>query len=103
VVVRERLYSTDWREEMLARYRAPDRSMDAAIESTLEALQEVEAAQQRGEEPQGSYRWVSVYEVNGEEAVPLPDGWFDGPRDVRYGFAEDGYGRLSPEAPESAE
>lgn len=94
VVVQERLHSADWREEILARYRAPDRSMDAAIESTFEALREVEAGQQRGEEPEGSYRWVSVYEVNGEEAVPLSQGWFDGPRDERYGFAEGGYGRL---------
>ena len=103
VVVHERLYSADWREEILARYRAPDRSMDAAIESTFEALREVEAAQQRGEEPQGSYRWVSIYEVNGEEAVPLPPGWFDGPRDERYGFTEGGYGRLWLKPTEPAE
>ena len=68
--------------------------MGAAIESTFEALREVEAGQQRGEEPEGSYRWVRVYEVNGEEAVPLSQGWFSGPRDERYGFAEGGYGRL---------
>jgi hypothetical protein len=103
VVVHERLHSDDWREEILARYRAPDRSMDAAIEDTLEALREVEAAQERGEEPQGSYRWVSVYEVNGEEAVPLPEGWFAGPRDDRYGYSKGGYGRLWPERTEPAE
>jgi hypothetical protein len=93
LVVHERLYSADWREEILARYRAPNRSIDAAMVSTLEALREVEARQQRGEEPKGSYRWVSVYEVNGEEAVPLPKGWFNGPRDERYGFADGRYGR----------
>ena len=44
VVVHERLQSDDWREEILARYQAPDRSMDAAIEDTFTALREVEAA-----------------------------------------------------------
>jgi hypothetical protein len=100
VVVHERLYSADWREEIMTRYRAPDRSMEAAVEATFKALREVESAQQRGEEPEGSYRWVSVYEVNGEEAVPLPVRWFNGPRDERYGFAGEGYGRLCQEAAE---
>jgi len=104
VVVHERLYSADWREEILARYRAPERSIDAAIEDTFKAIREVEAAKERGEEPQGVYQWVSLYEVNGEEAVPLPEGWLDGPRDERYGFApEGGYGRLWPEPTEPAE
>lgn len=100
VVVHERLYSADWREEILARYRAPDRSMDAALDSYLEAQREIDEAIARGEEPQGSYRWVSVYEVNGDNAVPLPAEWFDGPRDERYGYTEGGYGRLSPEPSE---
>src|SRR4051794_7893285 len=69
VVVHERHYSTDWREEILARYRVPNRSMDAAIDAYLEAQREIDAAIERGEEPQGSYRWVSVYEVDGDEAV----------------------------------
>lgn len=60
--------------------------MDAAIDDTFNALREVEAAQERGEGPQRSYRWTSVYEANGEEAVPLPAGWFAGPRDERYGY-----------------
>jgi hypothetical protein len=38
--------------------------MDAAIDAYLEAQREIDAAIERGEEPQGSYRWVSVYEVN---------------------------------------
>ena len=41
---------------------------------------------------------MTVYEVNGEQSVPLPPDWFAGPRDVRYGFTEGGYGRLSPES-----
>ena len=35
------------------------------------------------------------------QAVPLPEGWFKGPRDERYGFGEGGYGHLRPEATES--
>lgn len=101
VVVHERPYSADWREEILARHRSPGRSMDAAIADTLAALREVEAAIERGEEPQGMYQWVSVYEVNGEEAVSLPAGWFSSPRDERYGFTPEGvYGRLGPEPSE---
>jgi hypothetical protein len=45
---------------------------------------------------------VSVYDVNGDEAVPLPEGWFKGPRDERYGFSVGGYGHLGAEATESA-
>lgn len=101
VVVHERPYSADWREEILARYRSPGRSMDAAMADTLAALREVEAAIERGEEPQGLYQWVSVYEVNGEEAVSLPAGWFSSSRDERYGFTPEGaYGRLGPEPSE---
>jgi hypothetical protein len=36
----------------------------------------------------------------GDRAVPLPADWFDGPRDERYGYTEDGYDRLSPERSE---
>jgi hypothetical protein len=103
VVAHERLYSDDWREEILARYRVPDRSIKAALDATLEAHREIEAAIERGEEPPGAYRWVSVYEVNGDEAVPLPGDWFNGPRDERYGHTGGGYGRLWPEPSEAAE
>ena len=100
LVVHERLFSADWREEILAGYRSSDRSIEAAVEDTFKALQDVAAAQARGEEPQGSYRWVSVYETGSESAVALPASWFDGPRDERYGPTEAGYGRLRPEADE---
>jgi hypothetical protein len=96
VVVHQRLYSDDWREEILAKYRVPDRSVAAALKATLKAFREIEEAIERGEEPSGAYRWVSVYEVNGDEAVPLPEDWFSGPGDERYGHTEGGYGRLWP-------
>lgn len=100
MVVHERPYSDDWREEIFARYRAPDRSRDAAIDAYQEAQHEIDEAIVRGEEPQGSYRWVSVFHVNGDNAEPLPAYWFDGPRDERYGYTEGSYGRLPSEPSE---
>jgi hypothetical protein len=93
VVVHERLHSADWREEMMGRHPAADNGFEAATEAALKAIKDINAAIDRGEEPQGAYRWVTVYEVNGDAAVPLPAGWFDGPRDERYGYTR---GRLRP-------
>jgi hypothetical protein len=96
VVVHERQHSMDWREEIMHRYPAADQSFDAALEAATRGLKEIEAAIARGDEPEGAYQWVSVYEVNGDEAVPVPADWFDGMRDERYGYTDGGYGRLSP-------
>jgi hypothetical protein len=100
VVVHERLNSMEWREELMHRHPAADSSFDAASAAALEAVREIDAAIERGEEPDGAYRWVTMYEVNGDQAVPLPPDWFDGPRDERYGYTGGGYGRLSPERAE---
>lgn len=100
MVVRERQHSSDWREEFMRRHRSPDNSLEAATEAALNAIKEIDAAIERGEEPEGAYQWVSVYEVNGDQAVPLPAGWFDGPRDERYGYSAGGYGRLSLQSSE---
>jgi hypothetical protein len=100
VVVHERPHSADWREEMMRRHPAADSSFEAATDAALKAIQDINEAIARGEEPEGSYRWASVYEVNGEESVPLPADWFDGPRDERFGYADGGYGRLSPDPSE---
>jgi hypothetical protein len=95
VVAHEREHSVDWREKILSRHRATDRTIDAASVAALEAFREIDAAIARGEEPVGSYRWVTVYEVDSHEAQPLPDQWFAGARDERYGFLSNGdYGRL---------
>lgn len=101
LVVSERLHSADWREEVLSRYRVADHSMDAAIDAVFDAHARINAAIAAGEGPrEGAYQRVSVYEADGS-AVPLD--WFDGPRDVRYGFgAEGSYGRL-PARRDSAE
>jgi hypothetical protein len=71
--------------------------MDAAVDAVFEAHQQVAARVAAGEEPEGAYQWVSLYELDGQDAVPVPAGWFDGPRDERYGFRSDaGYGRKPP-------
>jgi hypothetical protein len=103
VVVHERLHSADWRDEMFQRHPPADNSFEAATDATLEAIKDINGVIARGEEPDGAYRWVTVYELNGEDAVPLPAGWFDGPRDERYGYTNGGYGRLSPEPSDPAE
>ena len=98
-VVHERLYSTDWREEVVGRYPPANDSMEAAVDAVFEAHQQVVAGVAAGEEPEGAYQWVNLYELAGEDAVPVPAQWFDGPRDERYGFHPDsgGYGRKGPE------
>jgi hypothetical protein len=95
LVVHERLYSMDWREEVMHRHPAADNSFEAATEAALKAIKEINAASARGEEPQGAYQWVTVYEVNGDEAERVPANWFDGERDERYGYTDGGYGQLS--------
>jgi hypothetical protein len=99
-VVHERLYSTDWREETVDRYRAANASMEAGVDAVFEAHQQVAAGVAAGDEPEGAYQWVSLYELAGEDAVPVPPESFDGPRDERYGFHTDagGYGRKLPGA-----
>lgn len=100
LVVHERLHAMDWRDRVMRRHRASDSSFEAASDAAVKALDALGAAVARGEEPKGAYRWVTVYEVNGDEAVPLPVDWFRGPRDERYGQTEGGYGRL-PSGPSS--
>jgi hypothetical protein len=94
LVVHEREHSMDWRDEILRRHPATDNSFGAAAAATLGALREVEEAMARGEEPEGSYRWVTRYDVNGDKAIELPPDWFAGPRDELYGYVDGGYGRI---------
>ena len=78
--------------------RRPNDSMEAAVDAVFEAHQQVAAGVAAGEEPEGAYRWVSLYELDGDDAVPVPAQWLDGPRDERYGFHPDTgeYGRRLP-------
>ena len=38
-----------------------------------------------GVEPTGAYRWIHIYEFDGDQAVTVPVGWFDEGRDRRFG------------------
>jgi hypothetical protein len=97
-VVHERLYSTDWHEEIVDRYPPANASMEAAVDAVFEAHQQVAAGVAAGEEPKGAYQWISLYEIDGQDAVPLPTDWFGGLRDERHGSHPDtgGYGRKHP-------
>jgi hypothetical protein len=92
-VVHERTHAADWRDEIAGRYRAEDNSTTAAVDAMFEAHQDIAAQVAAGQEPLGAYQWVSVYELDGEEAVPAH--WFNGSRDKRFGFhSKGGYGEL---------
>lgn len=94
-VAHERLNSRDWRDEILAKHRAPDRSLDAAYDAAFQAIDEINLRIAAGEEPVGAYQWLEVFELDGEEAVPVPRSVFAGERDVRYGFLDaETYSRL---------
>ena len=95
-VVHERQRSADWRDEILRSVAVADASLEAAIEAALRATKIVEARVAAGEEPRGSYQWVDLYEVDGDDAAAVPTAWFDAERDRRYGFLDDsGYGLIS--------
>jgi hypothetical protein len=95
-VVHQRPYSMDWRDEIIQRIPVADQSIDAASRAALRALKEINAAVAAGEEPDGAYQWLDLYECDGEEAVALPSSWLDGKRDRRFGFLKTGaYGMLA--------
>ena len=77
-----------------------DTSLEAAAEATLRGMKAVEEAVAAGEEPQGAYRWVEIYELDGDDALPVSPEWFRGERDRRYGFRDGGSYELIAAAPE---
>jgi hypothetical protein len=89
-VVNERAHADDWRESIIARHRTPDADLPVAREALLRALNEIDARTANGEVPVGSYRWITVYETDGEEAAPLPRDWFAESRDRRFAFGAEG-------------
>jgi hypothetical protein len=86
----QREYAQDFREQMMAKQPARDRSSEAAVKAAFAAMEEIRAAEEAGQIPEGKYHWLHVYELDGEEASPLPREWFAGRRDSRYGFQGDG-------------
>jgi hypothetical protein len=95
-VVHERLNSADWRDEIMRSIPVADRTLEAAGKAAVIALRTVKERVAAGEEPTGTYRWVDLYDVDGDQAVAVPVRWFDGIRDRRFGFHDGGgYGPSS--------
>lgn len=97
VIVHERSQAADWTRELVRRHLPADASLLAASEASRKGFKEIAAARARGEEPEGAYHCVTVYEVDGDEATPLAPDWFAGPHDQRYGHTKAGYCQLSTE------
>jgi hypothetical protein len=100
VVVHERAYERDW----IKAKRAEEPDVDsfenrgAAMDHYLGVPDRLAA---EGETPpEGSYRWVEVYDLSGNPTPPgfkgvsLPRAVFSGPRDRWYGFTDDGFGEM---------
>jgi hypothetical protein len=100
VVVHERDHRSDWIERVLA-----DEPEVESFESTRDAmaayLRAVDERQERGEAPEGSYRWVEVFDLSGNptppgfQGTPLPRELFDGPRDRWFGFVGDAFAEIT--------
>jgi hypothetical protein len=94
-IVCERTTAEDWREEIKSGHEPADESRHAALDASLAANEEIARRKAAGEEPHGAYQWIELYEVDPEEAAPVPSDWFNGPRDKRFGFSKPGsYGPL---------
>lgn len=99
VVVHERTNKQDWIEATIANERDPGGLEDvgAAMVGYMKTIRRLEEA---GEAPDGSYRWVEIYDLSGNptspgfQGVPLTGGVFSGPRDRWYGFTDEGFGEL---------
>ena len=99
VVVHERTNKQDWIEVTLANDRDPEGLEDvgAAMVRYLNTIRRLEEA---GEAPEGSYRWVEVYDLSGNptapgfQGVPLPRAVFSGSRDRWYGFTDEGFAEM---------
>lgn len=89
VVLRHRTNAQDWADEGAAELlegRAEPRTLDEATELATQFLESSVEAEDRGDVPDGDYLYVDAIETISPDAVPLPDDFFDGPRDSRYAF-----------------
>jgi hypothetical protein len=99
VVVHERTHNQDWIHEMLAKEPDPE-GLENLGEKMARYLETIRRREEAGEAPEGSYRWVEVYDLSGNptppgfQGVALPRALFDGKRDRWYGFTEDGFGEI---------
>jgi hypothetical protein len=96
VVVQERTHEADWIEQRL-RQEPRVEDLSKTGEEMVRFLKIVDEARIRGEVPEGSYRWVEVYDLSrnptppGFQGVPLARAVFSGPRDLWYGFTDAGF------------
>jgi hypothetical protein len=99
VVVHERQHRQDWVQQVIAEEPDVDElgGTGPAMDHYLKTVARREAEQGT---PEGSYRWVEVYDLSGNptppgfNGVPLPRAVFSGERDRWYGFTEDGFGEI---------
>jgi hypothetical protein len=94
VIVHERTNEQDFIDEVMARHPSEEPgSTVAAAAAAIAGVKEVNELRDAGRVPDGQYQWVNVYELDG--ANPLPKAFFNGSRDVRFGFHGEGaYGRF---------
>jgi hypothetical protein len=102
VVIHEREVAADWRTAVLAEV-VPKPSPDAGHHERVAHMIRVKDALDRPQ-PEGAYRWASVYDLSGNptppgfQGTPLPRTLFSGPRDKWFGFTAEGFGPLEPES-----
>lgn len=95
VILRERAHEQDFAEELSARLRGDRgdaKTYEEAIERATEFAEALDAARERGEVPEGDYRYVDVITTMSDQAVALPGNVFDGPKDSRWEFDAHGGG-----------
>jgi hypothetical protein len=97
VVVQERAHEQDWIEAKFAEEPDADTFEDTGA-AMLHYLGVRDRLAAEGETaPEGSYRWVDVYDLSGNptppgfRGVPLPRALFSGPRDRWYGFTAEAF------------
>jgi hypothetical protein len=90
VLLRRRELATDAAgdisAEVRARFSQAPTTREERVEQAAATIKEIN----RHKLPEGHYFYVDVIETASESAVPLPEQWFDGPRDTRWRLSEDG-------------
>ena len=88
LALRHRTLAQDWAAENLERIKAEEGfdedDLDSMHHVAERAYRESIEAEERGEVPDGDYFYAEVFLTMSPDAVPLPEGVFDGPRDTRW-------------------
>jgi hypothetical protein len=91
VALCRRTLAQDWSDALWARLKDenhfdPVGDPEGASRVTTLAVEEMHAAEERGDIPAGDYLYSDVFVTMSAEAEPLPANVFDGPRDSRWEF-----------------